>query len=294
MELQQVAAQKNKDPTNFIKTKHPTTNAEHTLTYCSPEQGLPLLGARWCLNGDCGTDLEARLQKAEKAKWELREWWNNKRLPLKFRYKFLMHAMQGTWGWLAGTWTITKTMARELRRSQNHSTRQVARIFRWWNRENWKEYWTRTSRAGEMLRMETDTRRWDHKALGDTWTWAGHVSRLPLDRWAARVTFWRGSFWRRHRRDPQGRLGRPRRGRRKRWDEELERFCQAKWGWPWDICARSMETAEWNEFKDDFAAYAARPKPRTRPPELSQAAIAKRWARILEDSLDSSQISHML
>ena len=149
---------------------------------------------------------------------------------------------------------IGKTVLGEVRQQQRHFVGKVTRQ----HKKTWRNMGPVLA-SSEPTYQRSHERRWSRnlgkRLLIKHWNFAGHVARMPEERWAARVARWRGTAWRDARRNSQGRLLRGFRQHVWRWDRGLEAFLKFK-GWrPWPEVAENMPKEDRAAFGPEFASW---------------------------------------
>ena len=242
---------------------------------------LPLLGSLWTFDGRTASDTSARLSKAYAVAEDLKALLKTRAgNPAKAR--FLMRATKPTFLWGAAAWTPSRADERECRRVQNALIRRVFRP-RKLDRESWPDWWRRVSATSAGLLQGAKEHTWDIEVQIAIWKWAGHVARLPPQRWARRVTEWRGPEWRYHRRIFRGGLGRPQHIFTWRWDRKIEPFVRRRFDTDWLSMATESDAEAWNDLAHDFAVDATRLVPRPWKNSQRRHPLNRLPRRLVED-----------
>ena len=156
--------------------------------------------------------------------------------------------------WNAGSWSPSLHTLSMIKAAQLMMYRRVLKTFR--GPGETREDYLRRSAAicrREMAAIGADT--WDLLTVRTIARWAGHVARLPSDRWASRILLWKGGQWRaalRNIPNIRGELGtlhgkRP--GRPWRWEDPLIVWA----GLDWHVKAAYKH--QWSLWEVDFAQW---------------------------------------
>jgi hypothetical protein len=122
-------------------------------------------------------------------------------------------------GLLWGTETLV-TSRRQRQKLDSLQLELASRMMRVTRREGeqWLPWYQRRLRAARCQLKEFGTLRWSSQWLYRYRCWAGHLARLPSQRYAVCITFWRDRMWQLFQ---AGRLRRPRPGKPTRWEDCL-------------------------------------------------------------------------
>jgi hypothetical protein len=214
------------------------------------KDGFKVLGVQWCLVGGTDVEFDRRLASAWRRFYQLWPMLSSKGSSLTQRMKLLHVCVSGVVLWGCKSWTLTKRQKQRLKSTQNEMFRKVANVRRR-PEEDYVAWLRRATQSARIMARNGNIPSWLHLCLSAKWRWAGHVARMPDDRWALRVTKWREELrgvnqWQRP--------VRVRAGAFRRWKKELQAFCDHCGLGQWQVGAQ--DRAAWASRADAFATWA--------------------------------------
>ena len=100
--------------------------------------------------------------------------------------------------WALETCRSSIAQRKALDRCQNQMAARMLRSTRKWSSgESFLEFAQRKSKFARWMIQQWSLPVSD-RLLDKTFSWAGHVARMPIDRWAKRSILWRGCFWKKN------------------------------------------------------------------------------------------------
>ncbi len=156
-------------------------------------------------------------------------------------------AIGGVVLWAIKSWNLNTCEKRRLNSIQLEMCRKIVAVRRCPNEDGLE--WMRRANCVTRQRMrECGLQTWLAKHLRAKWLWAGHVARMPNDRWARKLTGrWRCMLnvpvWQRPLR--------ARRGPPRRWENDLQRHCDNQGFGRWEHKAADRDA--WLQAAEAFA-----------------------------------------
>ena len=198
-------------------------------------------------------EFQSRLNAAWAKFWDLWPLLGKRDANLHKRIRLLEATVAKTLLWCSETWYLTVKQKRKLRTLQRTMLRKIVLVRRGPD-EEYVTWIRRATRQAEANAKESGATCWLSTALSNKWKWAGELSRMSLERWASRTTFWRDSKWWSF--QPRGgssygaRPMRARPGYIPRWENELNQFASLQ-GWTsWQDVAKNVKS--WEAAEKDF------------------------------------------
>ena len=215
----------------------------------APCDGFKVLGVQWCLIGGTSLEFQRRIASAWRRFFALRQLLCNRNGDLHKRMRMLTTSCGSVALWGNKSWTLTLAEKKKLRSTHRHMLRLVLGARRR-PTETFVDWIKRTTRQALIIADKTGVRCWLEIHLLNKWAWAGHVARMPTDRWAKRITEWRLELMGVA---PHNRIRRARAGARIRWESDLQKYCDWKGFGRWELAAQ--DKIQWSEAARDFACY---------------------------------------
>jgi hypothetical protein len=213
-------------------------------------QCLELLGTVLSLTDVTGYEISHRVAVGWRKFWSMRQLLLNHTYSLKKRLKLFASTVSGTILWAAESWTPRAAELEKLRVTQNAMLRKIVNIKRA-GEETYVEWLVRSTHKANDIAASVGISSWVHTHFMKKWNWAGHVARMPCDRWASKVTHWRDAA--------SGEFGmslkRPARRRWMKFEGPLRRWCALGGKENWQTFAANREA--WQAVAPDFARWAS-------------------------------------
>ena len=156
----------------------------HDLPMTPKEPGIKVLGSLISFTGSCVPGFKARSAAAWKNFFKHRPMLCHRAVSIKQKLHPLHVVIRPCLLWAVCTLTLTAAFLKSLdvlqlsmvsivtRRGRNHD-------------EGWLEWFINTRREARKLIKDEGYRTWSNDALFAYYMWAGHVARLPRNRYAA-------------------------------------------------------------------------------------------------------------
>ena len=93
-------------------------------------------------------------------------------------------------------WSIAQRKALDCCENQM-AARMLRSTRKWSSGESFLEFAQRKSKFARWMIQQWSLPVSD-RLLDKTFSWAGHVARMPIDRWAKRSILWRGCLWKKN------------------------------------------------------------------------------------------------
>ncbi len=148
--------------------------------------------------------------------------------------------MGGVLLWGSASWSLTQREKRLIRGMQLSVMRKVVGVRRS-PYEDYIEWLRRATRRAKEMGEQAGMSSWLKRHFLAKWSWAGHVARMPDDRWAKKLTMYMTMF------DGMPVWQRPLRARRgtfRRWENEIKNRCHAEGLQNWALAAQNK--MQWN------------------------------------------------
>jgi len=212
-------------------------------------EGFKVLGVQWCLRGGTKLEFERRLASAWRRFHQLWPMLGYRKCSVPKRLKLLDSCVAGVLLWANNSWTLTQSEKKRIRTTQTAMVRKIVAV----RRKPDEEYVSWMKRATNRARQEAadaGVADWQKQHLMAKWRWAGHVARMPGDRWALKISSWRSEYkgdksWNRPLRFRPGAFA--------RWEKDLDRFCASggceNW---WEKASNKLE---WKVLESDFVVF---------------------------------------
>ena len=161
-----------------------------------PRKGfITLLGSIIRCDGDLWPELTARVNKAWNYYFTFRYIFENKFVAFGTRIIVWEKTVQMVLLWALETCRLSTAQRKALYRCQNQMAARMLRISRKWSTgETFLEFAQRKSKFARWMIQQWSLPVSD-RLLDNTFSWAGHVARMSIDRWAKRSILWRGCLW---------------------------------------------------------------------------------------------------
>ncbi|KAJ8715750.1 hypothetical protein PYW07_010232 [Mythimna separata] len=211
---------------NMSKTKIMTNSSKRTISVDGENvqyvQEYIYLGQVVSFQARQDKEIARRTENAWKSYWSMKELFKGN-LPLSLKRKLMDMCILPILTYGAQTWSLTNIQKSKLKVCQRAMECSILGV-------------KLTDRIrNTILRSKTQIIDVAQKAAQLKWDWAGHVCRMPIERWASKTQGWCPETARRGR-------GRPRR----RWRDDLDVFLEN-----WQEVAQSRE--RWKEWREAFA-----------------------------------------
>ena len=274
---------------------------------------MNVVGRTFRLKDNTASEISRRMRQAWAKVARLRPILRQ-RTALEHRVKIVKACVYQSLLWGAETWHITRRRCQQLRGFEKKVMRILIPcpkdLHHLDNDEKFAE-WDGHIRnlLGKLKHLLLDE-RW----LCKWYSWAGHLCRLPADRWARKMQMFRNvDWWRAQQQNEQGFRHHQRRGNLSRWENILVRHHDAHHKWS----LKAQDRIEWGKGKEGFIARVLGrphlqtpeetpgtalvpdtvvppnpPKPtppkRHRPPRFSEENVQERGAKAAKYSLTFS------
>ena len=218
----------------------------HQFPIVSATTGFKILGTRFTLSGRTSKEISARL----KAGWaKFHQLWpllNPKRGLLRKRLRLFDTCVSKSVLWCCESWLPTEEEKRRLQSAQNDMLRRIVGIKRR-PQEEWVPWIIRATHVARDAACKYGVQSWVNTLLATKWRWAGHIARMPSDRWCKKTVEWRDAEWCATRNVVGGRPRRPWRTRWFRWEDDLREHSmfwkdEAQHRDRWKQCTSSFTT----------------------------------------------------
>ena len=176
--------------TTCIGRRSPIKIADATGKIVDAEQGFKILGTTFTLKGRTSAELKARIAAAWAKFHQLKPLLCNRSGSLDKRLRLFETCVSKTALWCCESWLLTLDEKRLLRTTQNIMLRRIVCPVRHPD-EDWVHWIQRVTPLACSVAKKAGVKFWDAELLRRKWRWAGHVVRMPADRWARKVTEWR-------------------------------------------------------------------------------------------------------
>ena len=201
----------------------------HDTPSVSGSTGFTFLGTSLTLDGSFEVEIRDRIAKAWRAFWRLRSWLLRRSVSVRARLQPWRAAMRATLFWCAGSWRLPCSLGDELVRAERAMYAKIVMMPRRAEDTMWS-YRERSARNLEAFLTSENHVDWYSFALLQSWSWAGHVARLPARRLANRALQSEGVLWRWAFRFLGESLGLGLGGggycRFLRWEHDIEQYCE--------------------------------------------------------------------
>lgn len=166
----------------------------HDIPSVSGSTGFTFLGTSLTLDGSFEVEIRDRIAKAWRAFWRLRSWLLRRSVSVRARLQLWRAAMRATLFWCAGSWRLPCSLGDELVRAERAMYAKIVMMPRRAEDTMWS-YRERSARNLEAFLTSENHVDWYSFALLQSWSWAGHVARLPARRLANRALQSEGVLW---------------------------------------------------------------------------------------------------
>jgi hypothetical protein len=222
-------------------------------------EDFKVLGVQFTLVDGVVAELDARVAAAWGIFYKIWPLLRRRGTSLAKRLRLFETNVSKSMMWACESWTLTVKDKQRLQSVERAMLRRFAGPRRN-STEDYIPWLSRATHAAEQARNSVGIKSWTDSVAAKRWSWAGHVARMYAQRWASRLTKWRGSDWWKGQ-DHDTNSGRPLRARAghfRRWENELVKFA-THIGWnSWWQTAQTMTTPSWNNYCADFIAFANR------------------------------------
>lgn len=209
---------------NINKTKVMSNREDATPIEIEGEKKIEIveeyiyLGQLISLSGDCQVkEVERRIQLGWAAYGKLRQVFRSS-LPQHLKTRIFNQCILPILTYASETWPLTETTRHKLQVTQRKMERSMLGIRLQDMKRN--EWIRNKTRADDVIQRIAKLK----------WQWAGHVMRLPDERWTKKVTEWRPRMGKRN-------PGRP----RARWRDDIQKHAGKQW------TRKTHNRQEWHE-----------------------------------------------
>ena len=189
-----------------------------------PTVGFKVLGTQFTLIGGVSTELDGRIAATWGKFHHILPLLRRRDTDLTKRLRLFDSNVARSVLWCCESWTLTVAEKRRLQSTERAMLRRFAAPRRAPD-EDYLVWLSRATHSAENTRDSIGIKSWNVAASLRKWSWAGHVARMDVHRWASRMTAWRDAGWRAeqdHRSSPSVvRPMRARAGHFTRWGGEL-------------------------------------------------------------------------
>ena len=219
------------------------------------------LGCKLPFDHEYGPSVSQRIQKAWSQFFRLRSILLNRRSPLNQRLHFWRQSVTSVLLYSCEVWTLRKSDEDLPNHLENQMFRKIAMLPRSPTENVW-DYKIRTAGRLKEWRERNNLHSFVKLARIRKWTWAGHVARFSCDRLLGKVLADRGCLYRLAmsairwmRMEGYGTYGLSRRGKHRRWEDQIETFVKrTQNGEAWVDFARRVSADTWNQMAECFAS----------------------------------------
>jgi len=183
------------------------TNAEVTSDFNLEIDGhniekvdtITLLGCLVSMDCDNTKEVRSRIQKAWNYFYANITLFMNKNAAMAKRIWLMNKTLMKSLLWGMETLSLTKHQMQLIDQCQTHMIAKMLKLGRRMNEgESWVDWQIRRVRSARwFIKFESGVGYASEQYLAKFWSWAGHVARLPTNRWAYRVTSWANLRWKR-------------------------------------------------------------------------------------------------
>ena len=128
--------------------------------------------------------------------------------------------------------------------------------------EDYISWVRRATHSAEAVRDRAGIKSWVKSAAFQKWSWAGHVARMDVHRWAPRLMRWRDEvWWREQDHGTSASAARPMRARSghfNRWEQGLSKYAKTIQQEDWKSFAGALSTEIWNSHGLHFSDFSCK------------------------------------